>query len=81
MRKELWFGFSLMAILIAGCAFMLLSVQTITNGHLGLLMLGLVVVAIMMGFPDSVHADGNGHDVRLVRVSQRQPGSCPQSDP
>src|SRR5688572_21527119 len=60
MRKELWFGFSLMAILIAGCVFMLVSVQTITNGHLGLLMLGLVVVAIMMGFPTAFTLMGMG---------------------
>ena len=60
MRKELWFGFSLMAILIAGCAVMLLSAQTITNGHLGLLMLGLVVVAIMMGFPTAFTLMGMG---------------------
>ena len=60
MRKELWFGFSLMAILIVGCAYMLLSAQTITNGHLGLLMLGLVVVAIMMGFPTAFTLMGMG---------------------
>lgn len=60
MRKELWFGFSLMAILIAGCIFMLVSAQTITNGHLGLLMLGLVVVAIMMGFPTAFTLMGMG---------------------
>jgi len=60
MRKELWFGFSLMAILIAGCVFMLVTAQTITNGHLGLLMLGLVVVAIMMGFPTAFTLMGMG---------------------
>ena len=60
MRKELWFGFSLMAILIVGCVFMLVSAQTITNGHLGLLMLGLVVVAIMMGFPTAFTLMGMG---------------------
>ena len=61
MRKELWFGFSLMAILIAGCIFMLRKyAQTITNGHLGLLMLGLVVVAIMMGFPTAFTLMGMG---------------------
>ena len=60
MRKELWFGFSLMAILIAGCVYMLVSAPTITNGHLGLLMLGLVVVAIMMGFPTAFTLMGMG---------------------
>jgi TRAP-type mannitol/chloroaromatic compound transport system permease large subunit len=60
MRKELWFGFSLMAILIAGCVFMLWQAQTITTGHLGLLMLGLVVVAIMLGFPTAFTLMGMG---------------------
>ncbi len=60
MRRELWFGFSLMAILIAGCVFMLASAQTITTGHLGLLMLGLVVVAIMLGFPTAFTLMGMG---------------------
>ena len=60
MRKELWFGFSLMAILIAGSVFMLVQAQTITTGHLGLLMLGLVVVAIMLGFPTAFTLMGMG---------------------
>jgi TRAP-type mannitol/chloroaromatic compound transport system permease large subunit len=60
LRKELWFGFSLMAILVAGAAYMLLSAPVITNGHLGLLMLGLVVVAIMLGFPTAFTLMGMG---------------------
>jgi TRAP-type mannitol/chloroaromatic compound transport system permease large subunit len=60
IRKELWFGFSLMAIIIAGTAVMLLSADTITNGHLGLMMLGLVVVAIMLGFPTAFTLMGMG---------------------
>ncbi|MBA2412840.1 MAG: TRAP transporter large permease subunit [Burkholderiaceae bacterium] len=60
MRKELWFGFSLMALLIAGSAFMLLQATAITTGHLGLLMLGLVVVAIMLGFPTAFTLMGMG---------------------
>ena len=43
IRKELWFGFTLMAIIIAGTALMLLLAPTITNGHLGLMMLALVL--------------------------------------
>ena len=60
MRKELWFGFTLMGLLLIGCAYMLLQAQTITNGHLGLLMLGLVVVAIMLGFPTAFTLMGMG---------------------
>ena len=51
LRKELWFGFTLMALIIAAALGMLVSVEKITNGHVGLLMLSLVVVAIMLGFP------------------------------
>ncbi len=51
LRKELWFGFTRMALIIAAALGMLVSVEKITNGHVGLLMLSLVVVAIMLGFP------------------------------
>jgi TRAP-type mannitol/chloroaromatic compound transport system permease large subunit len=60
IRKELWFGFILMAIIIAGTAVMLLSADKITNGHLGLMMLALVVVAIMLGFPTAFTLMGMG---------------------
>ena len=36
IRRELWFGFILMGLIIAGTAVMLLSAPKITNGHLGL---------------------------------------------
>ncbi len=58
-RKELWFGFSLMAIiLIAILAFM--PWTSMTNGHVGLLMLALIVVAIMLGFPTAFTLMGMG---------------------
>jgi len=60
LRKELWFGFVLMALLVAGTAFMLLSAPKISNGHLGLMMLSLVVVAIMLGFPTAFTLMGMG---------------------
>jgi TRAP-type mannitol/chloroaromatic compound transport system permease large subunit len=60
IRKELWFGFILMAIILAGTAVMLLSAPKVTNGHLGLMMLALVVVAIMMGFPTAFTLMGMG---------------------
>ncbi len=59
VRKELWFGFSLMAIiLIAILVFM--PWGNVTNGHLGLLMLALIVVAIMLGFPTAFTLMGMG---------------------
>jgi len=60
IRKELWFGLVIMGLIIAGTAFMLLSADTITNGHLGLMMLALVVVAIMLGFPTAFTLMGMG---------------------
>ena len=61
IRKELWFGLTFMAPdrrrrgLHAA-----VGAETITNGHLGLLMLSLVVVAIMLGFPTAFTLMGMG---------------------
>jgi TRAP-type mannitol/chloroaromatic compound transport system permease large subunit len=60
IRKELWFGFGLMALILAGVLTMVVSVPTMTNGHYGLLMLSLVVVAIMLGFPTAFTLMGMG---------------------
>jgi TRAP-type mannitol/chloroaromatic compound transport system permease large subunit len=59
MRKELWFGFSLMA-LIVGAVVIFMPWTAMTNGHFGLLMLALVVVAIMLGFPTAFTLMGMG---------------------
>ena len=60
LRKELWFGFSLMGIIVAAALAVLLSADPITSGHIGLLMLSLVVVAIMLGFPTAFTLMGMG---------------------
>jgi TRAP-type mannitol/chloroaromatic compound transport system permease large subunit len=60
IRKELWFGFIIMGLIIAGALYVLASAETITRGHLGLLMLSLVVVAIMLGFPTAFTLMGMG---------------------
>ena len=60
IRKELWFGFILMGLILLGVAVVLLRADSITNGHLGLLMLGLIVVAIMLGFPTAFTLMGMG---------------------
>ncbi|MBU7571741.1 MAG: TRAP transporter large permease subunit [Hydrogenophaga sp.] len=60
LRKELWFGLSFMALIVVLAAGVLLSADTITQGHLGLLMLSLVVVAIMLGFPTAFTLMGMG---------------------
>jgi len=60
IRKELWFGFTLMAVIVAAALIMLVSVERIERGHVGLLMLSLVVVAIMLGFPTAFTLMGMG---------------------
>lgn len=60
MRKELYFGFAIMAMILIGVAIALPSPSEMTNGHLGLLMLSLVVVAIMLGFPTAFTLMGMG---------------------
>jgi TRAP-type mannitol/chloroaromatic compound transport system permease large subunit len=59
IKKELWFGFSLMAVILLTIAIFMPWTQ-MQNGHLGLLMLALVVVAIMLGFPTAFTLMGMG---------------------
>ena len=59
MRKEMYFGMAIMGLIVAG-VFGFLPWGHLTNGHLGLLMLGLVVVAIMLGFPTAFTLMGMG---------------------
>ena len=67
IRKELWFGFSLMAIILATVLFFT-PWSSFADGHLsrddlgalGLLMLALIVVAIMLGFPTAFTLMGMG---------------------
>jgi TRAP-type mannitol/chloroaromatic compound transport system permease large subunit len=60
IRRELWFGLIFMGLVIVAAAGMLLSAERITDGHLGMLMLSLVVVAIMLGFPTAFTLMGMG---------------------
>ena len=59
MRRELWFGFSLMALIIIP-VIVLMPWTHLTNGHLGLLMLALICVGIMLGFPTAFTLMGLG---------------------
>jgi len=59
IRRELWFGFSLMAIIISVIV-IFMPWGNLTNGHLGLLMLALIVVGIMLGFPTAFTLMGMG---------------------
>jgi TRAP-type mannitol/chloroaromatic compound transport system permease large subunit len=59
MRKELWFGFSLMVAIIIP-VIVLMPWSNLTNGHLGLMMLALICVGIMLGFPTAFTLMGMG---------------------
>lgn len=60
MRKELWFGMSLMVLIVGAVAWFMPAPGDWTSGHLGLLMLALIVVAIMLGFPTAFTLMGMG---------------------
>ncbi|MCX8005154.1 MAG: TRAP transporter large permease subunit [Burkholderiaceae bacterium] len=59
IRRELWFGVSLMAAIVLA-VLLLTPWGNLTNGHLGLIMLALIVVAIMLGFPTAFTLMGMG---------------------
>ncbi|MGB4116720.1 MAG: TRAP transporter large permease subunit [Polaromonas sp.] len=60
MKKEVWFGLSIMAMVVIAAFVLLPAPAQMANGHLGLLMLALVVVAIMLGFPTAFTLMGMG---------------------
>src|SRR5881628_996040 len=59
LRKELWFGFALIALIVLP-TLLLMPWGHLTNGHLGLMMLSLIVVGIMIGFPTAFTLMGMG---------------------
>lgn len=60
MRREVWFGLTIMVGVVLTAFFFLPPFEQMTNGHMGLLMLALVVVAIMLGFPTAFTLMGMG---------------------
>jgi len=60
MKKGAWFGLACLALVVIGLFWAMPSRELMTNGHLGLLMLGLIVVAIMLGFPTAFTLMGLG---------------------
>ena len=60
MKKEAWFGLSIMALVVIGVIVMMPPFAQWTNGHLGLLMLAMIVIAIMLGFPTAFTLMGMG---------------------
>jgi TRAP-type mannitol/chloroaromatic compound transport system permease large subunit len=60
MRKEVWFGLSIMAAVVILVFALMPPPSQMTNGHLGLLMLAMIVVGIMLGFPTAFTLMGMG---------------------
>ncbi|ANN79665.1 TRAP transporter large permease [Bordetella flabilis] len=59
INKALWFGLSCIAIVVGMIVF-LTPWGNLNSGHIGLLMLALIVVAIMLGFPTAFTLMGMG---------------------
>ncbi len=60
MKKEAWFGLTILFGIILTLVIFMPAPADITNGHMGLLMLALIVVAIMLGFPTAFTLMGMG---------------------
>ena len=73
MKKEIYFGLTIMAGVVLAAFFMLPSPADMTNGHLGLLMLALIVVAIMLGFPTAFTLMGMGMFFAWIAYRSRNP--------
>jgi TRAP-type mannitol/chloroaromatic compound transport system permease large subunit len=78
MKKEVWFGLSIMALVVIAAFVLLPSPSQMTNGHLGLLMLALVVVAIMLGFPTAFTLMGMGMVFAWIAYRSQNPGLAVQ---
>ncbi|WP_108508786.1 TRAP transporter large permease [Polynucleobacter acidiphobus] len=72
MRKELLFGFSIMTLVVVA-TLILMPWGNIESGHIGLLMLSLVVVAIMLGFPTAFTLMGMGMIFTFFAYSFQNP--------
>ncbi|MBP6622026.1 MAG: TRAP transporter large permease subunit, partial [Alcaligenes sp.] len=60
MRKEIWFGLTILTGIVLSIAIFMPAPADMSNGHLGLLMLALIVVTIMLGFPTAFTLMGMG---------------------
>ena len=78
MKKEIWFGLSIMAMIVIAVFVLMPAPSAMTNGHLGLLMLALVVVAIMLGFPTAFTLMGMGVFFAWLAYRSQDPGTAMQ---
>lgn len=73
MKKEVWFGLTIMAMVVLSAFILLPAPADMSNGHLGLLMLALVVVAIMLGFPTAFTLMGMGMIFAWIAYRSQNP--------
>ena len=73
MKKEIWFGLIIMALVVVSVFVLMPAPSQMTNGHLGLLMLALIVVAIMLGFPTAFTLMGMGMMFAWFAYRSRNP--------
>ena len=78
MRKEVWFGLSIMAAVVLAVFILLPAPSMMSNGHIGLLMLALVVVAIMLGFPTAFTLMGMGMVFAWIAYRSQNPALAVQ---
>jgi TRAP-type mannitol/chloroaromatic compound transport system permease large subunit len=73
VKKEIWFGLSILVAVVISVFVLMPAPSQMTNGHLGLLMLGLIVVAIMLGFPTAFTLMGMGMMFAWLAFRSRNP--------
>ncbi len=73
MKKEIWFGLSILVAVVISVFVLMPAPSQMTNGHMGLLMLGLIVVAIMLGFPTAFTLMGMGMMFAWLAFRSRNP--------
>ncbi|MEX5744172.1 TRAP transporter large permease subunit [Massilia sp. X63] len=78
MRKEIWFGLSMLVAIVVALFALMPAPADMSNGHLGLLMLALVVVAIMLGFPTAFTLMGMGVLFAWFAFHSQDPGQALQ---
>ncbi|WP_228895481.1 TRAP transporter large permease [Pseudoduganella aquatica] len=78
MRKEIWFGLSMLVAIVIALFALMPAPADMTNGHVGLLMLALVVVAIMLGFPTAFTLMGMGVLFAWYAFHSRDPNQAIQ---
>ncbi|NML62387.1 TRAP transporter large permease subunit [Massilia sp. RP-1-19] len=76
MKKEIWFGLSILVALVITLFALMPAPADMTNGHVGLLMLALVVIAIMLGFPTAFTLMGMGVMFAFYAFYSRDPGQA-----